>query len=200
MSRRQNTEARERILESAQDLIYRYGFKGVSMEDIAEAAQIKKPNLFHYYPTKERLGLAVFDYATRGFHERWAARLDRAADPMKTIGDLFDRTMEGMEECGCCGGCFIGNLAQELSDHSEALRERLSNHFESWHKQLANFLEEHKASGYFQSTFDPDAAAQAVLASFEGALLIAKATRRAAALANARVMAVGFLDASRRQI
>ena len=69
MSRRPNIELREKILCSAHRLIYKSGFKGVSMEDIAEAAGIKKANLFHYYPTKEALGLAVFDFAVQGSME-----------------------------------------------------------------------------------------------------------------------------------
>ena len=60
-----NVGARQRILEAARKLFHERGLRGVSMEDVAGAAGIKKANLFHYYPTKESLELAVLDQAAR---------------------------------------------------------------------------------------------------------------------------------------
>jgi TetR/AcrR family transcriptional regulator, transcriptional repressor for nem operon len=197
MARLPNTEAREKILEAAHDLFYTNGFKGVSMDDVAVSAGIKKANLFHYYPTKERLCLAVFEWATRGFQERWAARLRADQDPIALIGDLFDNTRRGMQKQGCCGGCFIGNIAQEVSDSSEAVRQEVAAHLKAWHRQLTTYFSRHQAAGYFHRDFNASAAAQAVLCLFEGALLFAKATRDAQALGHAKRMAISFLEGER---
>ena len=193
MSRPPNTEARERILDAAHDLIYRNGFKGVSMDAIAEAAGVKKANLFHYYPTKDALGLAVFDYAIRGFQERWAEKLKADGDPVDMVDELFAGTKSGMEQRGCCGGCFIGNLAQELSDSNEKFRQRFSDHFQSWQRLLSTYFARHQAAGTFGPGFDPQSAASAVLSLFEGALLFAKATRQTSPLENGRQMATQYL-------
>jgi TetR/AcrR family transcriptional regulator len=63
MARKPNTEARRRILEAARELFLERGLRGVSMEEVAGAAGIKKANLFHYYPRKESLELAVLEQA-----------------------------------------------------------------------------------------------------------------------------------------
>ena len=79
MPRTLNLEARENILRSAMGLIHARGFRDVSMEDVAESAGLKKANLFHYYPTKEALGLATLDYAVRPQREMLAERFSRSA-------------------------------------------------------------------------------------------------------------------------
>jgi TetR/AcrR family transcriptional repressor of nem operon len=186
------------MLEAAHTLIYERGFKGVSMDAIADAAKVKKPTLFHYFPTKESLGLAVFEHATKGFAERWAKRLE-GRDPIAVVERMFDDCREGMEECACCGGCFVGNLAQELSDHSERIRRQVAKHLEAWQAQLAAYFASLKDSGWFARSFDPEAGAQAVLALFEGALLFAKATRRTETIDNAKKMAIRYLEGCKRK-
>lgn len=193
MARRPNLQTREKVLHAARELIVRNGYKGVSMDDIARAADLKKANLFHYYPSKESLGFAVFEFATRNFRDRWAERLERGQDPVRLVETLFEDLERGMSAAGCCGGCLVGNLAQEISDSNEALRRRIAEHFAVWEKQLEDFFERHVAEGTFKPQFSPTAAAQAIIEIYQGSLLFAKATRRPKALASARAMASGYL-------
>jgi TetR/AcrR family transcriptional regulator, transcriptional repressor for nem operon len=186
------------MLEAAHALIYRKGFKGVSMDMVAHAARVKKPTLFHYFPTKEALGLAVFEHATKGFHERWTERLSETDDPLKAVERMFDETRKGMESCACAGGCFVGNVAQELSDQSERIRRKVAEHLDGWTGQVAEYLARCKEKGFFDAGFEPEAGARAVLSLFEGALLFAKATRRPETIENAKKMAVGYLRAHKR--
>lgn len=194
MSRRPNTEAREKILEAARRLFYEGGYKGVSMDAVAFKAGIKKANLFHYYPTKEDLGLAVFQRACE-MHRRTVA--DRFAagkgDPISAVRRMFEETGAWMEGKGCSGGCFIGNLAQEMSDHNERMRRLLAEHFGSWTEQVASFLNRARLKGYFQKEFIPQAAAESLIALFQGALLVCKARKEPCALMNAGRMAGRYL-------
>lgn len=56
-------QRRERILDAAQELLLRNGFRGTSMEAIAKAGGVAKPTLYAYFPDKQ----AVFDAAARRF-------------------------------------------------------------------------------------------------------------------------------------
>jgi len=190
MSRRLNLEAREKILSAAHALIYKRGFKGVSMEDIANAAGVKKANLFHYYPTKETLGLAVFERAIECSRKKVAEALQHgAADPIAVVESMFDQASGNMRENGCSGGCFIGNIAQELSDTHETLRHQVSNHLMEWSNQWAAFFRSKKDAGYFGSALDPQASAVSLLSLFEGAMLWCKTNRTTTALENAKQLA-----------
>lgn len=193
MSRRPNLAARERILEAAFRLVYERGFNAVSMDDVAKAAGVKKANLFHYYPTKEELGVAVFDHAAARMREEMSSRLRAKGDPVRLIDGMFAEVAERMDDGSCRGGCFVGNLAQELSDQSERIRRRVAEHLELWTRALAAALEEACEEGYFRRTLKPRAAADAIIAAYEGAMLLCKARREVEPIQNARVVVVTYL-------
>ena len=58
-------EAKERILEKANELFHRYGIRSVSMDDIAAQLGMSKKTLYQYYTDKEELVHAVFDIALK---------------------------------------------------------------------------------------------------------------------------------------
>ena len=47
------TEKREVILEAALDVFSTHGFRGATIDQIAEAAGMSKPNLLYYFQSKE---------------------------------------------------------------------------------------------------------------------------------------------------
>jgi TetR/AcrR family transcriptional repressor of nem operon len=196
MTRTLNLEARDKILEAALKLIHARGFRDVSMDDMAEAAGLKKANLFHYYPTKEQLGLAALERAIREQREKVAERFSRGAgDPIQTVAAMFTEPAEGMRRSGCSKGCLLGNLAQELSDLDEQFRSRLNEYFEFWAGEIADMLERARRSGYFRKDLKPLEAAHAILSLFEGAMTLCKAKKDPQALVSSGRMAASYLKA-----
>ena len=184
MSRRPNLKVRERILRVALDLFHGRGFKGVSMEDVASAAGIKKANLFHYYPTKEEM-----------VREKFSDK----GDPIRTVESMFLDSLARMKENRCSRGCFLGNLAQEISDYNEKLRRKVAECFGFWVQELASFLGCWQAKGYFRKNLRPRESAEAILSLLEGATLFSKANKQVGAIENARRMVAVYLGGYRRR-
>lgn len=199
MPRPPNLQARERILNTALELLHNRGYKGVSMDDIASKAGVKKANLFHYYPTKDALVMAVFDRAADCYRKSISARFANGGDPIKTVEAMFSSSASRMRGDDCCRGCFIGNLAQEISDHNEKLRRKVSEHLQFWSGQLSSFLERHRAAGYFRKELDPAQSAQGLLSLLEGAILFCKANKKVDALGHAKEMAGTYLKTFKRR-
>lgn len=193
MSRAPNLEAREKIVKAAYGLMYARGFKDVSMDQVAEAAGLKKANLFHYYPTKEALGLAVFDHASAEMRAKVEERFSKENDPIRSVEGMFTEVADGMEASCCRGGCFAGNLAQELSDHFEKMRVKVSSFLKDWTAQLAGSLERGRERGYFRKDMKCKESAEAIVSLFEGATLVCKANKETKPLSNAKDMAVSYL-------
>ncbi|MEC9344262.1 MAG: TetR family transcriptional regulator C-terminal domain-containing protein [Pseudomonadota bacterium] len=54
-------EKEERILEAALDVFSTHGFRGATIDQIAEAAGMSKPNLLYYFRTKEDMHRLLID-------------------------------------------------------------------------------------------------------------------------------------------
>ena len=67
---------RASILGAGLDVFSQYGFRGATVDQIAEAAGLSKPNLLYYFPTKEAVHTALLE----GLLDTWLAPL-RALDP-----------------------------------------------------------------------------------------------------------------------
>ena len=53
--------SREDIVEAATRLFNQNGYHATSMQDVAEAVEIKKPSLYHHFASKEAILLAILD-------------------------------------------------------------------------------------------------------------------------------------------
>ena len=65
---------RETILEAGLDVFSEAGFRGATLDRIAQAAGLSKPNLLYYYPSKE----AIYEALLQRLLETWL-------DPLKAI-------------------------------------------------------------------------------------------------------------------
>ena len=86
-------EKREVILEAALEVFSQHGFRGATIDQIAEAAGMSKPNLLYYFPRKEeihkRLMIEMLDV--------WLAPLrdmDSDGDPIPEIRSYIRRKLE----------------------------------------------------------------------------------------------------------
>jgi len=190
-------EVRHRILDAAYRLFYTSGLRGVSMEAVAAAAGLKKANLFHYYPTKESLELAVLDRAAASMNEQIARFARDSYEPVPAVQRIFDEAASLMRQRRCSGGCFFGNLAQETADGNERIRRKVAAHLQAWTDELAAFLDRWRRQGYFPEGFQPQVAAQAILSLLEGSLLISKVSKSPVPVERARHVAVAYLEATR---
>ena len=76
---------RKVILEAALEVFAAHGFRGATVDRIAEAAGLSKPNLLYYYRSKEAIYVAVLE-DTLAFWLEPLAALDPAGDPLDEIG------------------------------------------------------------------------------------------------------------------
>lgn len=70
------TRNREAILAAALDVFSAQGFRGATLDQIAEAAGLSKPNVLYYFPSKEAIHAALLS----DLLDDWLAPL-RALDP-----------------------------------------------------------------------------------------------------------------------
>ena len=85
---------REQILGVARSLIETRSYLGFSFQDVADAVGIRKASLYHHFPTKEALGIAVIRQATQLFKDWDAARVRTPKDALESYFRMYRDTLK----------------------------------------------------------------------------------------------------------
>lgn len=86
-------EKEERILEAALDVFSMNGFRGATIDQIAEAAEMSKPNLLYYFRTKEAMHQQLIDRVLSTWLEPLRA-MSPEGDPEREICSYIRRKLE----------------------------------------------------------------------------------------------------------
>lgn len=125
-------ERRNQVLEVALDLFSRDGFHHVSMDDIAERAEVSKPVLYRHFPSKLDLYLAVVDH--RG--EALVAAVDEALAGIGTrplasgkvvVQEITEALVRGYVRFVAESGDSFALLFESDVTHDDAVRGRVEH-------------------------------------------------------------------------
>lgn len=176
------TDRRTQIVDAASRLIAQKGFASTSVDDVIREAKLSgKSHFYHYFKSKEDLGYAVLTRQFDRFAEGGLKILrEPMIDPLERLG-LFIETLVALQiSRGFRGGSPFGSLAAEMADAHEGFRARIEVVFERWANQLQSLLWE--ARPQLHDDVDAGRLARFVIATLEGALLMSRVQRDAAAL------------------
>ncbi len=167
---------RERIIDTAADLIYERGVAAVTLNDVRDATATSKSQLYHYFTDKNDLVHAVIErqrVRVLAFH---APKLDSLSS-WDDIGRWRGAIVAAQAERQCRSGCPLGSLANALAELDEAARAQLSDAFASWQQLLVDGLREMIGSGALRGDADPERLATSTIASLQGGLILAELER-----------------------
>lgn len=83
-----------RLMEKAESLFIEYGYKSVSMNQIAEAAGISKMTIYKYFPTKEELFMSVLQLLMDKSYDYIDDRLKNIEGIIEKIDELLKYGIE----------------------------------------------------------------------------------------------------------
>lgn len=170
------SQTRERLVEAARDLFLVNGYHATGIAQILKASGANSGSLYHFFPTKEDLLLAVLtwyrDNIDEGLLQPIYSRID---DPIERIFGVLDGYRQLLLMLEFEYGCPIGNLALELSNSHPTARTLIRENFENW---LAA-VEANVVAAQDRLPHDTDARALALftLTVMEGAVMLAKTYR-----------------------
>ncbi len=169
-------ETRDRLIRVAMELFQAQGYRSTGVAQILKAAEANSGSLYHYFPTKEDLLLAVLEQYKQLL---WPALLDpifsRISDPIERIFGLLDGYRQFIIATGCTYGCPIGNLALELSNTHPNVRQLIAENFQGWRDAVQKCLDE--AGDRLPLEVDRSQLASFVLTVMEGGVMQARAYR-----------------------
>lgn len=166
-------DTKELILSVAQKLVQQRGFNGFSYADIAEEVGIRKASLHHHYATKAELGVALLaSYSTQLDDElqRISALPAKADVKLAAYAAIFRGSLDADRIC------MGGMLASDWLTLDTSMLPSLKRFFERNIEWLTEVLAEGKSQKLFVLNSAAADYARVLLASLQGALLVARAT------------------------
>jgi TetR/AcrR family transcriptional regulator, transcriptional repressor for nem operon len=182
------TGTRSRLVLTAMRLFWDKGYNSTSIADVLQTAKVNSGSLYHFFPSKADLLVAVLTSYHQGIRPMllepaWAA----VGDPIDKIFALLARYRKSLSDTGCSYGCPIGSLALELHEPDEPVRQLLARNFSAWIDAIVECLQE--AKGRFSPGVDRRELAQFVLTTMEGGVMQARTFRD-----------IAYYDAAVRQL
>jgi AcrR family transcriptional regulator len=181
-------DTRSRLVDTAMRLFMEKGYGSTSIADVLKEAGANSGSLYHFFPGKQDLLIAVLERYREGIGPQllepaWTG-ID---DPLDRVFALLARYRQGIVMTECTYGCPIGSLALELHEPDPAVRAALAANFDAWTSAVRDCLD--AAGKRLPADLDRRALAQFVLTTMEGGVMQARTHRD-----------VGYFDASIAQL
>ena len=122
------SEARQRILETADRLFYEFGLRAVGIDRIIAEAGVAKMSLYKHFPSKDDLILAVLKHREEKVLEFFQSAMDRHGKRTKDKLRAFFSTLKDWFESPGFRGCAFQNAAVELADPTHAGTQFVRDH------------------------------------------------------------------------
>src|SRR6476659_9003056 len=129
-ARTKGNATRQHVLETALTLFRRRGFERTTMRDIAGAAGLSLGAAYHYFPSKDALVRAYYEWMQAEHERRAQAASSPNADLRTRISTLFDSKLELLRGDRKLLAALFGNLGDAshplsvFSRQTAAIRER----------------------------------------------------------------------------
>ncbi len=169
-------DVRTRIVMAAMELFWAKGYNSTSIADILSRTQLNAGSLYHVFPGKQDVLIAVLEAYRDGLYENLVdPAWEGVDDPVERIFALLARYRWLILETDCTYGCPIGSLALELHEADPVVRELLAVNFTGWVGAILRCLDD--AGDRLPPGLDKQALAEFVLTTMEGGVMQARTHR-----------------------
>ena len=157
-------------------LFWEKGYGSTSVADVLHAAQVNSGSLYHFFPGKQDLLLAVLAAYRGGIDEMLLAPAWIGVDdPIEKIFALLARYRQSVVQTDCVYGCPIGSLALEIHEPDPPVRQAMADNFNVWVDAVERCLA--AAGARLPKPLDRRALAEFVLTTMEGGVMQARTHR-----------------------
>lgn len=173
-----------RVLDAACDLFGAQGIQSTSLDDIGAAAGVGRGQLYHFFVDKSDLVAEVVTFQV----ERLVAAVKPTLEAMSSTDDVHawcDEVVAHHAASVASVRCPIGSLINQLGEDDEAARGALRTGFAHWERLLEAGLERVADRGGLVAGSDARTLAAALLAAYQGGLLLANVSGDVAPLRRA---------------
>lgn len=169
---------REKLVNTAQDLIGASSYASVGVAEICKQAGVNKGSFYHFFKSKEELALEALDKTKQEI----AAKLDNVFYSNKPaivkldefIECFYNHLVEDFEKHGKVLGCPAVNLGSEMATQNQHFCDSVNNIFKHFNVYFTSLAQDFKTEGLVDEDADPQILGKLIHTYILGVKVIAK--------------------------
>jgi len=117
------------LLDKGMALLWSKGYNATSVNDIVKAADVPKGSFYFYFKSKEDFVVKALEkYFTLMFEPAKEVLLNKSVSPKQRLLNFYEFRISMLKnELDCKMGCMGCNLANEMAEHNEAIRNVIAS-------------------------------------------------------------------------
>lgn len=168
------SDAKERLMAAALDLIWEASYGGVTIDDICKRADVRKGSFYYFFPGKAELAVAAIEEMWR---TDWKPFLDEHLspdkEPVQRFRDYLEAIVAAHTACaakhGKVLGCPVCSVGNEVSTNQTLVSEAIREIFARKRRYYESAIRDAIASGAMDAC-NPSERATALFALIDGLL------------------------------
>jgi TetR/AcrR family transcriptional repressor of nem operon len=121
-------ETKQKLLDTAIQLIWEQSYGSVSVDHICERAGAKKGSFYHFFPSKSDLAVAAIDCHWQKLRPELDRIFSSQTSPLERLAGycdlVYQQQQQQMQKFGRVCGCPFISLGSELSTQDEQIRKK----------------------------------------------------------------------------
>ena len=172
------SDTKQRLIETALELLWKNSYGSVSVDDICKAADVKKGSFYHFFPSKADLAIEVMEETYRGTKAVYDQIFSAEKPPLARFEDFADYVCEKQSEIAArfkhvCG-CPLASLGSEMAGQEQGIQAKYDEVNRRRVRYFENALRDMIADGLIHDSTDVTSKAQEISAYVLGQLMLAR--------------------------
>jgi TetR/AcrR family transcriptional repressor of nem operon len=172
------TNTRQKLIETATELLWRNSYGSVSVDDICRSAGVQKGSFYHYFRSKAGLALATLEECHNEAMPLFEEIFSPAHPPITRLEKLAELKISKQKEIkelyGQVCGCPFAALGSELAGQEEDVRIKIENICVRHLSFLEDTLNDMIGEGQLSEETDTHAKAEEIFSYILGQLTFAR--------------------------
>jgi AcrR family transcriptional regulator len=158
---------RQQIIDAAYRCFARNGFHQSTMRDIYEEAKLSAGAVYHYFPSKDAIIQASFEFDYQRSLDLFATAI-ASDDSLTALRELVSFFLRGLEEAAELGAGRVNVQGWGEALINPPLRETIQRVIGDYLSALSQIIRKAQAEGQLDTALDPDALGRILLSVYYG--------------------------------
>jgi len=167
------SDAKERLMSAAIDLIWENSYGSTSVDAICEKAGVKKGSFYYFFASKSELAVTAIEADWQDKKAGLDEIFSPVVPPLDRLRGLFawglERQIKLKEKCGFVCGCPLFTLGSEVGTQDELIRAKVEEMLGRMVKYYESAIRDAHAQGLIHAP-NAEAKARMLFAYVEGVL------------------------------